>query len=126
MTSFDAHKRPTAERRKHRRALVPPGSLLSFAPITAPEDSPEDLEGDGIVLDISQGGCRVRSDRRIALERPYSLILQLPTYPNPVAIDSAIARWIDREAFGLMFIAMQQQQERFLQEFLGSLREEAA
>jgi hypothetical protein len=115
-----------AERRKYRRALVPPGSLLSFVPITAAEDSSELLEGDGIVLDISQGGCRVRSDQRIALELPYSLILQLPTYPNPVAIESAIARWIDREAFGLMFIAMQQQQERFLQEFLGSLREEAA
>lgn len=126
MTSFDAHKRPMAERRKYRRALVPPGSLLSFVPITAAEDSSELLEGDGIVLDISQGGCRVRSDQRIALELPYSLILQLPTYPNPVAIESAIARWIDREAFGLMFIAMQQQQERFLQEFLGSLREEAA
>ncbi len=126
MTPFDAHKRHIAERRKYRRTLLPPGSLLSFAPITVLDGSTEILEGEGIVLDISQGGCRVSSEQRIKLEQPYSLILQLPSYPKPVAIDSAIPRWIDQEAFGVMFIAMQQQQERFLQEFLQSLREDAA
>ncbi len=66
------------------------------------------------------------SETSIPLERPYSLILQLPFYPNPVAVESAIARWVGRDMFGVMFIAMRPEQEHYLCEFLDYLRDAAA
>jgi hypothetical protein len=126
MTPFDAHMQPIIERRKFQRSPLPAGSLLSFAPIAASDDSAQQSEGEGIILDISQGGCRVNSEHLIVLEQPYSLIIQLPYYPNPVTIESAIARWISKQSFGMMFIAMQREQERCLSEFLDYLRSDAA
>jgi hypothetical protein len=111
MASLDGSPFRIIERRKYRRTCLPPGATLSFAPI---------------VVDLSQGGCRVTSETSIPLERLYSLILQFPSYPNPVAVESAIARWVGCDMFGVMFIAMRPEQEQQLCEFLDYLREDAA
>ncbi len=126
MTPLDPQGQRFAERRKFLRTLLPPGSLLSFSPVAPAEAATEFYEGEGVVLDLSQGGCRVSSDQQILIERPYSLIIQLPYYPNPIAVESAIARWIHQQSFGVMFIAMHKEQERYLAEFLEYLREDAA
>ncbi|HEU4685777.1 MAG TPA: PilZ domain-containing protein [Nitrospira sp.] len=126
MASPDTPAHRILERRKHRRTPLPPGALLSFAPVVPAAEAAEEVEGEGLVLDLSQGGCRVTSDTAIALEKPYSLILQFPYYPNPVAVDSAIVRWVGAGIFGLMFIAMGIKQERYLSEFLEYLRSDAA
>ncbi|HJT22774.1 MAG TPA: PilZ domain-containing protein [Nitrospira sp.] len=126
MASLDTTPYRIIERRKHRRTSLPPGALLSFAPIVVPTETEEDSEGEGVVVDLSQGGCRVTSETSIPLERPYSLILQLPCYPDPVAVESAIARWVGGDMFGVMFIAMRPEQEQHLCEFLDYIREDAA
>ncbi|BCA55690.1 hypothetical protein W02_28300 [Nitrospira sp. KM1] len=115
-----------SERRKHSRSALPPGSLLSFSPVTMPQGSTQNLEGEGVILDLSPGGCRVSSDQAVMIGHPYSLIIQLPYYPAPVQVESAIARWISNQSFGVMFIAMHQEQERHLCEFLEYLRSDAA
>ena len=124
MTSFGTRTHRIIERRKYQRSALPPGSLLSFSPIAVPTETTG--EGEGMVLDLSTGGCRVSTDSALALEQPYSLIIQLPYYPNPVTVESAIARWTGQHMFGVMFIAMQREQEQYLQEFLDYLRSDAA
>jgi hypothetical protein len=119
------HPRPRiSERRKHQRIELPPGSLLSFSPIAA---SVEQLaEGEGLVLDLSQGGCLVSSETKVEIAKPYSVILQIPGLPQPLSIESAIARWTSDDTFGIMFIGMQKEQEQFLLAYLKSLRSQAA
>jgi hypothetical protein len=56
MASPDTSPYRILERRKHRRTCLPPGALLSFAPIAVPTETEEDSEGEGIVVDLSQGG----------------------------------------------------------------------
>jgi hypothetical protein len=114
------------ERRKHQRSVLPPGSLISFSPIATPADVALEAEGEGMVIDISPGGCRVSSDITLAFEQPYSLIIQLPDFPQPVTVESAIARWKGKHTFGVMFIAMQPEQEQSLTEFIEYLRSDAA
>ncbi|HEY6084697.1 MAG TPA: PilZ domain-containing protein [Nitrospira sp.] len=125
MTDFNAQGSHIIERRKHRRCVLPPGSLLSFSPVVSQPDNAAEHEGEATVLDLSQGGCRIGSEIDLALERPYSLIIQLPYYPNPVTVESAIARWAGTQTFGVMFIAIQREQEQYLEEFLEYLRDAA-
>ncbi|BFU95271.1 MAG: conserved protein of unknown function [Nitrospira sp.] len=105
--------------------MLPPGSLLSFSPVTASADSALDEEGEGILLDLSQGGCRVSSESGVVLEQPYTLIIQLPDFRRPVTVESAIARWKGTHTFGVMFIAMHREQEQSLNEFLRHLHSNA-
>jgi len=125
MTPFDAQTQRMIERRKHRRSALPPGALLSFSPIAAPTDAALETEGDGLIIDLSRGGCRVNSETAIVMEQPYSLIIQLPNFPQPVTVESAIARWKGKQMFGVMFIAMRREQERSLCEFLENLPADA-
>jgi hypothetical protein len=126
MTPPDLSLDRIIERRKHRRSMLPPGSLLSFSPVTASSDGSLDAEGDGILLDLSQGGCRVSSESSVLLEQPYTLIIQLPDFRRPVTVESAIARWKGANTFGVMFIAMRREQEQSLSDFLRHLHSNAA
>ncbi|MDF0645484.1 MAG: PilZ domain-containing protein [Nitrospira sp.] len=126
MTPSDRSLDRIIERRKHRRSMLPPGSLLSFSPVTGSSDSALDAEGEGILLDLSQGGCRVSSESSVVLEQPYTLIIQLPDFRRPVTVESAIARWKGTQIFGVMFIAMHREQEQSLNEFLRHLHSSAA
>jgi len=125
MTHSDLSLDRIIERRKHRRSMLPPGSLLSFSPVSASPDDALDAEGEGVLLDLSQGGCRVSSETSILLEQPYTLIIQLPDFRRPVTVESAIARWKGTHTFGVMFIAMHQEQEHSLNEFLRYLHSNA-
>lgn len=58
----------------------------------------------------------------VTLGHPYSLIIQLPSFPTPITIESAIVRWIGEQTFGFKFDAIQQEQEEQLRELLHRLR----
>jgi len=120
MTPFEALAKQFSERRKHRRVEVPPGALLSFSPIVSPAELLDHNEGEGLVMDLSLEGCRATSEQKVYVEKPYSVIIQLPNYPHPITVESAIARWTRDRTFGIMFIGMQREQERHLHTFLES------
>jgi hypothetical protein len=110
------------ELRKHRRLAPPPGSLLSFTELALPVGASEEREGDGTVLNLSTGGCKISNETIITLGQPYSLILQLTTCSTPIIIEAAIVRWIGEQTFGFKFDAIQREQEEQLRELLHRLR----
>ncbi len=126
MSPSDAQARRFIELRKHRRLTAPPGALLSFSQLALPSGRAEEAEGDGTILDLSSGGCKILSEIAVTVGQPYSLIIQLPSFPTPIIIEAAIVRWFGNQTFGFKFDAIQQQQEELLREILQRLRFPAA
>jgi c-di-GMP-binding flagellar brake protein YcgR len=126
MTPADAQARRFIELRKHRRLTPPPGALLSFAQLTPAGETAEESEGDGTILNLSSGGCKILSETPVTIGQPYSLIIQLPTLLTPITIEAAIVRWINAHVFGLKFAAIERDQEEQLREVLQHLRVSAA
>lgn len=124
MAPSDIQGRRFIELRKHRRVATPPGSLLSFVRVA--ENRDEIPEGDGTILNLSPGGCKISSDTPVSVGHTYSLIIQLPSFPTPVTIDSAIVRWIGENVFGFKFDTIRPEQEEQLREYLRRLRATAS
>lgn len=122
MPPADAQARRFIELRKHRRLTPPPGALLSFAQLALPSETAEESEGDGTILNLSSGGCKILSEIPVKVGQPYSLIIQLPSFPTPITVEAAIVRWINELTFGFKFNAIQKGQEELLQEVLRRLR----
>lgn len=124
MAPSDIQGRRFIELRKHRRLATPPGSLLSFVQLVkTPEGA---AEGDGMILNLSPGGCKISSEIAVSIGHTYSLIIQLPSFPVPITIDSAIVRWIGEHTFGFKFDTIRPEQEEQLKEYLQRLRASAS
>lgn len=122
MTPSGSQARRFIELRKHRRLTPPPGALLSFAQLVPLKETAEAFEGDGTILNLSAGGCKILSENPVVVGPPYRLIIQLPSFPNPITIEAAIVRWISNRMFGFKFDSIQQDQEEHLHEVLHQLR----
>ena len=84
---------PTREQRKHPRYLVHMKSIFSTDGVR--------LE-DGLVLDLSLGGCRLRSTHDLPSGSSIALHLR-PDQHAPVYIPSAIVRWAKSSTVGVQF-----------------------
>lgn len=126
MIPSNAQARRFIELRKHRRLTPPPGALLSFAQLAPPSETAEESEGDGTILNLSSGGCKILSEIPVKVGQPYSLIIQLPSFPTPITVEAAIVRWTSDLTFGVKFSAMQKGQEELLREVLRRLRTTSA
>ncbi len=126
MTPFEALAKQYSERRKSQRVELPPGAIMSFSPILVPAALAGESEGEGLVMDLSLEGCRASSEQAVIIEKPYSVIIQLPDYPHPIAVESAVPRWTHGPMFGIMFIGMPREQERRLKWFLDDLQSRSA
>ena len=83
----------TVEHRKHRRYPVRFKSIFSTDGVH--------IE-DGLVLDLSFGGCRLTSAIHVPSDRPIELHIR-PDQHSPVYISSAVVRWERDSVFGLEF-----------------------
>lgn len=122
MSPSDSHARRFIELRKHRRLTTPPGALLSFAQLAPAVEAADASEGDGAILNLSAGGCKILSESPVTVGPRYRLIIQLPSFPTPITVEAAIVRWINDRMFGFRFDAIQQDQEEQLHEVLHRLR----
>ncbi len=66
--------------------------------------SGENIAGEGILIDISLGGCAVSSDTCPAFGSVITLRIHLYGDDSPLVINLAAVRWSDREKFGVEFI----------------------
>ena len=102
---------PTADQRKHRRYSVNFQGVFSFD--TAPFE-------EGVVLDLSLGGCRVGS--LILMPTDTALHLQIrPRQAPPIYVPCAIVRWVTASAFGVQFQELAEHESRALTRLLQSL-----
>jgi hypothetical protein len=102
---------PIAEQRKHRRHPVNFQGIFS-------SDTAE-VE-DGIVQDLSLGGCRVGS--QVPMPTDTTIHLQIrPRQAAPIYVPSAIVRWVRGSAFGVQFQELAEYESKALTRLLWSL-----
>ncbi|MBS0170180.1 MAG: PilZ domain-containing protein [Nitrospira sp.] len=106
--------------RQHHRHLAPPGCLLSFAPFAPTLSFHGDVEGEGVILDLSPGGCKIASDAGVRVGDAMSLIILLPGESAPTAVDLALVRWGSEVCFGVEFVSMGTVEQARLRQFMGA------
>ncbi|HET8580723.1 MAG TPA: PilZ domain-containing protein [Nitrospiraceae bacterium] len=104
------------DHRQHPRLLVRYLSTFSTGQRTA---------GEGVVLDLSLGGCRVESSTYVQLGTELGLCISLPNQVTPLAVDRAMVRWGRGHQFGLCFMSLRPEEQARLRRLVGSPSPEA-
>jgi hypothetical protein len=83
--------------RKYDR--IPVKYRASFSSVSA--------HGEGMIVDISIGGCRARSAFLTQQDERVGVVIRLPGTENPLYIMRAIVRWTNAQEFGMEFMDME-------------------
>jgi hypothetical protein len=75
--------------------------------------------GQGIVVDISLGGCRARTSLFAQPDDCLGVVIRLPGNENPLYVMRAIVRWTNAQEFGMEFMDMEFNDRRRLNEVIG-------
>ena len=100
------------EHRKHRRYPVRYKSIFSTDGLH--------IE-DGLVLDLSLGGCRLTSTIHLPSDIPIEIHIQ-PDQHSPIYIPKAVVCWEGDPAFGLEFKELPELESATLTRLLWTLR----
>lgn len=122
MTQPSSAKRRIVERRKHPRLVTSSGALLSFKRRIEPVQSEEHAEGEGTLIELSRGGCRLISDIPLQIGEQYHLILQVSKKSRPIVVEVAVVRWAQDSTYGLNFSSVQSSHDSSLRELLLDIR----
>ena len=107
---------PTVEQRKHSRYL---GRFYRSVSVSA-----DGVRlGEGVVLNISLGGCRLMSGIHIPFGIPIGLHIRLDQHP-PIYVPRAVVRWEADCVFGLQFNEVPELELAALTRLLRTLRRE--
>lgn len=126
MSQPNPHAKRLIDLRKHPRVLVPSGALFSFKRLVVPVRSGEDVEGEGALLDLSIGGCRIVSELPLSIGQEYNLIFQISMERPPIPVDAAVVRWTNDSTYGLKFISIDPHDESRIRDLLLDIRRTAA
>lgn len=96
--------------RKHERVRTRLRCLVSTR---VPESS-----GEGLICELSLGGCRLESDLTLAPCTELTLQLFLPHEACVIAINQAVVRWAHSRQLGIEFLHLRQEDTARLQRFL--------
>ncbi len=102
---------PRTERRKHPRYPVRFNSIFSTDGVW--------IE-DGVVLDLSLGGCRMTSTSPVSSHTSMDLHLR-PDHHAPVYVATAVVRWVRDSMFGVEFTGIPDFESGTLTRLLWSL-----
>ena len=81
------------------------------------------LEGTGVMLDLSTGGCRIESP--VTVEPGFSLELRIhvPDLEWPLMIEAASVQWVSGHTFGLAFFRITEPEHQRLGQVISDLME---
>jgi PilZ domain len=81
------------------------------------------LEGTGVMLDLSMGGCRIES--QVTVEPGVSLELRIyaPDIEWPLMIEAASVQWVSDQTFGLAFFQIRDTEHQRLEQVISDLME---
>lgn len=82
----------------------------------------ENISGAGTVFDISINGCGFATDVQLGEESIVRLALQISNELEPVTIDAAVVRYVQRGRTGVEFLRVQPAEQERLQMFIRGLR----
>lgn len=78
----------------------------------------EDVDGAGVVFNLSEQGCAIASAVSVPDEGYASVSITLPGQADPALVELARVRWATRQEFGLEFRIVSRAARRRLQRFL--------
>ena len=94
------------EKRTSRR--IPLSLRANFGAIPVPK-------GEGTIIDLSIGGCRIASQTQI----PVTTYLGLSIQVDPlILVDLASVRWVESAQFGVQFLSLQPEHQARLQQLV--------
>lgn len=125
MNQPPSQNRRIIDLRKHPRIFTPSGALFSFKRLIIPVQFDKHTEGEGTLIDLSLGGCRLLSDIPLEIGERYNLILQVSKETSPIIVEAAVVRWTQDNTYGLKFTSMQSIDESHLRELLLDIRHPA-
>jgi PilZ domain-containing protein len=81
------------------------------------------LEGTGLMLDLSTGGCRIESP--VSVEPGMSLELRIyaPDIEWPLMVEAASVQWVSGQTFGLAFFRITEPEQERLGQVVSDLLE---
>lgn len=77
--------------------------------------------GEGLVQDLSLGGCRVESTTPVPLGTELELRIAVPQELTPVAVDRAVVRWATDREFGVAFLFLRSPEQQRLHDLVREL-----
>jgi hypothetical protein len=77
-------------------------------------------EGEGTVIDLSQRGCRVKSDVPIGIGSMMCMFIVVSSNLMPITIGMATVRWATNGEFGVQFIRVNSQQQERLRALMSN------
>jgi PilZ domain-containing protein len=96
------------EQRKHARLGTAYLALFSG----------EKIRAQGVVLDLSVAGCRIRSAVEFTKGEFFGVVIDVPWYVNPLDVPLAVVRWSNGQECGMEFIQMEPDEQRRLRELV--------
>jgi c-di-GMP-binding flagellar brake protein YcgR len=94
--------------------------LSTKLPTTFAEDIKpgEQRAGEGVVTDLSLGGCYLQTVVQLSKGTLLSLELQTEQYTSPIAVEAAIVRIVRPTGVGLEFLRLSESEQERLSQFL--------
>lgn len=68
--------------------------------------SGDQVDGEGQVVDLSRGGCKIESDSSVPSGTALELRLYLPDLDWPMRVEQASVKWARGREFGLEFLRL--------------------
>ena len=82
------------------------------------------LEGTGVMLDLSTGGCRIESPFIMVPGFSVELRIYAPDIEWPLMIEAASVQWVSGQIFGLAFFRITETEQQRLEQVISDLMEE--
>ena len=81
------------------------------------------IEGTGVVLDLSTGGCRIESPVTVEPGVLLELRIYVPDLGWPLMVESASVQWVSGQTFGLAFFRITESEHQRLGQLIKELME---
>ncbi len=81
------------------------------------------LEGMGLMLDLSLGGCRIESPVPVVPGFSLELRIHVPDLEWPIMIEAASVQWVSGLMFGLAFFQLKEAERQHLEQLINHLME---
>jgi hypothetical protein len=81
------------------------------------------LEGIGVLLDLSLGGCRIESPVPVVPGLALELRIHVPDLEWPIMIEAANVQWVSGLMFGLAFFRLREAERQRLEQLINHLME---
>ncbi len=76
------------------------------------------LDGTGMILDLSAGGCRVESEVSLTPGLSLELRIYAPDLEWPLMVEAATVQWVSSQTFGLAFFRIAESERLRLEQVI--------